>query len=192
MAKLPAGTRILIGLGGNMGGPDAVYQRFCRAADALSAALAEDGVRMSSAYESDPVGPISEQPRFLNAVVELALARAMPAAELLAEILAIEKSLGRVRRDAAAQGPRTIDLDLLFAGEYAVRAPGLTVPHPAVAGRAFVLVPLAELVGGDWLMPGIGSTVAECSSRPQLATQRAGLRLYSPRPAPGGEYCRDA
>ena len=192
MATLPERTRILIGLGGNIGGPEAVLLRFGRAVTAIDVALAGDGVRMSSVYESDPVGPVSQQPRFLNAVIELALARAIRATELLAEILAVEESLGRVRRDAVAKGPRTIDLDVLFAGEHIVRAPQLTLPHPGVADRAFVLVPLAELVGDDWLMPGFGRTVADCAQRPELATQRSGLRLYAPRPAPSGERSRGA
>ena len=74
---------------------------------------------------------------------------------LLERLLEVEKSLGR-ERDGPRWGPRTIDLDLLLYGELAVDEPGLTVPHPRLAGRLFVLEPLAELAPAQKI-PGNGT-----------------------------------
>jgi 2-amino-4-hydroxy-6-hydroxymethyldihydropteridine diphosphokinase len=99
-------------------------------------------VTVSTLRETDPVG-YKEQPRFLNGVVELETE--LSPRELLARLLAIEARLGRVRGQGPRFGPRTIDLDLLLYGEESVDEPGLTVPHPRLHERRFVLEPLAEL-----------------------------------------------
>jgi 2-amino-4-hydroxy-6-hydroxymethyldihydropteridine diphosphokinase len=97
--------------------------------------------RLSSLYETDPVDYL-DQPRFLNGVVELTGDLPDPHA-LLDACLSIEARLGRER--SVAKGPRTIDLDLLLWGERVVHDARLTVPHPRLHERLFVLEPLAEL-----------------------------------------------
>jgi 2-amino-4-hydroxy-6-hydroxymethyldihydropteridine diphosphokinase len=98
-------------------------------------------VAVSRFRETDPVG-YADQPRFLNAacLVETDLS----ARELLERLLVVERSLGR-ERAGPRFGPRTIDLDLLLYGDETIDEPGLTVPHPRLAERRFVLEPLAEL-----------------------------------------------
>jgi len=95
---------------------------------------------VSSFYETEPV-EFREQPWFLNCVVKLETEK-MPQ-QLLAALLDIEVQMGR-RRDRK-KGPRTIDLDILLFGSSAVQAKGLTIPHPAMHERRFVLEPLAEI-----------------------------------------------
>ena len=97
---------------------------------------------MSMLRETDPVG-YEDQPRFLNGAVELRTT--LTAAELLERLLAIERSLGRVRGARPRFGPRVIDLDLLLHGDEILEEPGLQVPHPRLYERRFALEPLAEL-----------------------------------------------
>jgi 2-amino-4-hydroxy-6-hydroxymethyldihydropteridine diphosphokinase len=104
----------------------------------------------SSLYRSAPVG-YSEQPEFVNAVAQIETALEPQA--LLAELLKIERRHGRTREFANA--PRTLDLDILLYGDRAVDDPGLTIPHPRMHERAFVLVPLAE-IAPDVDVPGRG------------------------------------
>jgi 2-amino-4-hydroxy-6-hydroxymethyldihydropteridine diphosphokinase len=105
--------------------------------------LAELGsVRSSRVRETDPVG-VTDQPNFLNAVAELDTDLA--ARELLERLLEIERALGRERSTEQRWGPRTIDLDLLLYSEETIEEPGLSVPHPRLAERRFVLEPLCEL-----------------------------------------------
>ena len=111
--------------------------------------------QVSSLYKTAPVG-MTEQPDFLNAVVEIQTT--LPALELLGVLLHIEKKMGRVR--TIRWGPRVIDLDLLLYGEQQIALPNLTVPHPRLRERAFVLVPLAEIAPG-LVLPGDGRTAAE-------------------------------
>jgi 2-amino-4-hydroxy-6-hydroxymethyldihydropteridine diphosphokinase len=96
--------------------------------------------RCSSIYETDPVGYI-EQAAFLNMVIKVETGLAP--AELFSYMLAVEQQLGRVRD--IRFGPRTIDLDLLLFGQQQLTQPELLVPHPRMAERAFVLVPLLEI-----------------------------------------------
>jgi 2-amino-4-hydroxy-6-hydroxymethyldihydropteridine diphosphokinase len=84
-----------------------------------------------------------DQRRFLNGATELSTE--LPPQELLERLLAIERRLGRVRREGTRFGPRTIDLDLLLYGQESVEEPGLTLPHPRLHERRFALEPLAEL-----------------------------------------------
>jgi 2-amino-4-hydroxy-6-hydroxymethyldihydropteridine diphosphokinase len=96
----------------------------------------------SSLYNTDPVG-FAEQPRFVNAVV--ALETALEPRALLNKLLAIEKEFGRDRSASIPNGPRTLDLDILLIGHLQINEPGLVLPHPRLAERAFVLVPLHEI-----------------------------------------------
>ena len=96
----------------------------------------------SSLYSTEPVG-FAEQPRFVNAVV--ALETALEPRELLNKLLGIEKEFGRDRSASILNGPRTLDLDILLIGHLQVNEPGLVLPHPRLAERAFVLVPLYEI-----------------------------------------------
>lgn len=99
-------------------------------------------VARSSVFETDPVG-YHEQPAFLNAVV--ALETELEPLPLLRGLLAIERELGRDRSEGVPNGPRTLDLDLLLGGDIVLAGEELTLPHPALARRRFVLAPLAEI-----------------------------------------------
>jgi 2-amino-4-hydroxy-6-hydroxymethyldihydropteridine diphosphokinase len=140
--------RAYVGLGANLGDRERTLHA---AVDALAE---EDGIQVivvSTLRETDPVG-VGGQPRFLNGVVELDTTLA--ARELLDRLLAIEQRFGRVRIPAE-HGPRTLDLDLLLYGDEELDEPGLTVPHPRLHERRFVLEPLAELAPGLFV-PGRG------------------------------------
>ena len=119
---------------------------------AVRALEARDGIEVvavSGVYETDPVGP--SQPDYLNAVVELETDLA--AEELLRIFKDIEGELGRVARER--WGPREVDLDLLVYGDVRIETDDLTVPHPQIATRAFVLVPLVETAPALEI-PGVG------------------------------------
>ena len=109
-------------------------------------------LRVSSVYETEPVG-YTEQPAFLN--MAAALAADMPPERLLDHLLGIERGMGRVR--TIRWGPRTIDLDLLLYGDAVLRTEFLTLPHPRMAERAFVLVPLKEIWPQDRIFPWEGN-----------------------------------
>lgn len=104
----------------------------------------------SSLYRNPPAGYL-DQPEFINAVAKIET-RLAPR-DLLEELLAIERAHGRTREFPNA--PRTLDLDILLYGERTVREAGLTIPHPRMLERAFVLVPLAE-IAPDAVVPGSG------------------------------------
>lgn len=112
-------------------------------------------IRVSSLYETEPVGP-RDQPHYLNAVCQLETER--PPQWLMTTCLEIEARMGRVRRER--WGPRVIDLDLLFYGSLIVRSAPLTLPHPRLAQRRFVLEPLAELAPG-FSDPVSGKTIRQ-------------------------------
>jgi 2-amino-4-hydroxy-6-hydroxymethyldihydropteridine diphosphokinase len=137
-------AEVLLGLGGNLGDPLA-------ATEAALAALSARGVRVtarSRPYRTAPWGPV-EQPDFVNLCAR-ATTDLSPRAVLEAG-LAVEAELGRERRER--WGPRTIDVDLLAFDRLALAEPGLTLPHPRLTERAFVLVPLAE-IAPDWIVAG--------------------------------------
>lgn len=146
-------ARAFVGLGSNLGDPEELIR------SALELLGAEEGievVRVSSLRETDPVG-YEDQPRFLNGAAELMTD--LPPQELLQRLLAIERSLGRVRGEGPRFGPRTIDLDLLLYDDETVQEPGLTLPHPRLHERRFALEPLAELDPG-LEVPGRGPVQA--------------------------------
>ena len=110
-------------------------------------------LRSSRLYRSPPWGGVA-QADFVNAVAELAYDGSAPG--LLAGLLAIEREAGRVRT-AARWGPRRLDLDLLLFGAARIEQPGLSVPHPYLSERAFVVLPLAELAPGLILPDGVSA-----------------------------------
>ena len=138
-------TVAYIGLGSNLGDREGNLR------GALARLTELGGVRVSSFRETDPVG-VTDQPRFLNAAAELSTD--LPARQLLDALLAIERDLGRDRSREDRWGPRTLDLDLLLYGDEVIDDPGLTVPHPRLAERQFVLEPLHELTPGLMLPDG--------------------------------------
>jgi 2-amino-4-hydroxy-6-hydroxymethyldihydropteridine diphosphokinase len=108
----------------------------------LAASPGVEVVAVSTLRETDPVGLITDQPRFLNGAV--AVETSLEARDLLELILRIEADHGRTR-EGPSGGPRTLDLDLLVHGNERIDEPGLTIPHPRLHERPFVLEPLAEL-----------------------------------------------
>lgn len=164
--------RALIGVGGNVGSEAELRERFHEAIYQLARRRFTGDMEASPLYRSAPIGPVAEQPPFLNLVVAVELAQALEPAELLAALLEIEGALGRVR--GVAPGPRPIDLDLLAVGDLVVDDPGppaLALPHPRLRERAFVLRPLADLVGDDWRIPGTGERVGDRLADPEVASQ---------------------
>jgi len=148
---IPA-MRAYVGLGANLGDRERTLRT---AVEALASKPQIEILGVSSLRETEPVGPITEQPRFLNGAV--ALETSLSARSLLALLLEIEAAYGRVR-EGRAGGPRTLDLDLLLYGEERIDEPGLQVPHPRLHERAFVLEPLAEL---GWTPEGRGYTAGD-------------------------------
>ena len=152
-------TAAYIALGSNLDNPVAqLHAGFEELAMLPDTRLA----RMSSIYRSAPVGYL-DQPDFFNAVAQIETALAP--ARLLKELLAIENKRGRVREFPNA--PRTLDLDIVLYGDAAVHEPELTIPHPRMHERAFVLVPLAE-IAPDAIVPGCGR-VSELVARVDAA-----------------------
>lgn len=144
-----------IGLGSNLGDRE---QHLLLAAQALSRIDAASVVRHSALFDSAPVGP--EQPRFLNAVVEMECD--LPPGRLLTILKQIEVDLGRVPGEK--WGPRAIDLDILLWGSTIVASPTLQVPHLHLHKRRFALEPLSQLVP-DAMHPILGVTVLELLQR---------------------------
>jgi 2-amino-4-hydroxy-6-hydroxymethyldihydropteridine diphosphokinase len=142
-------TRAYVALGANLGDRERTLRE---AVDALGAEEGVEVVAVSTLRETEPVG-VGEQPLYLNGAV--ALATTLSATDLLARLLAVELRFGRTRI-AGEHGPRTLDLDLLLYGDEQIEEPGLTVPHPRLHERRFVLEPLADLDPG-LVVPGHGT-----------------------------------
>jgi 2-amino-4-hydroxy-6-hydroxymethyldihydropteridine diphosphokinase len=146
-----------VGLGSNLESPS---WQIASALEALGALPGTSVHSCSSLYRTAPVG-YAGQPDFVNAVV--CLKTALAPRELLDALLSIEREHGRTR--ALRNGPRTLDLDLLLHGDVRIDEPGIQVPHPRLAERAFVVVPLAEIAPALVLPDGVA--VAELA--PALA-----------------------
>jgi 2-amino-4-hydroxy-6-hydroxymethyldihydropteridine diphosphokinase len=153
-----------LGLGANLGDRLSNLQA---AVDLLAAREGIGVLRSSRVYETTPVGP--PQPDFLNAVLEVRTS--LPPRALLRACLEVEAALGRVRGER--WGPRPIDVDVLAYGSRRIVEEDLVVPHPRLAERAFVLVPLLELAP-DLELPGLGPLAA------LRAPDADGVRPYAP------------
>src|SRR5687768_9599904 len=135
---MPAHVVAYIALGSNLGDREANIRSALMMLEKL------DGIRVrktSTLFENAAVGGPNGAPDFLNAAAEIQTTR--DARDLLRRLLDVERSLGRARREKWA--PREIDLDLLLYGDQIINEDGLTVPHPLMHSRRFVLKPLAEI-----------------------------------------------
>ena len=162
-----------IGLGSNLGDRMATLRTAVQRLESLGRVT-----RVSSLYETEPVGYL-EQPRFLNAVV--ALETALAPIDLLHALLGIERDLGRTR--SFPNAPRTVDLDLLLVDDVILDTTELTLPHPRLHERAFVLVPLAE-IAPEAVHPVSGKTIWDLLG---ALPDRDGVEVYAPagwEPAP--------
>jgi len=146
-------TRAFVGLGSNLGERESTLRA---AIGRLRATPDVEVTAVSSFRDTAPVGYL-DQPRFLNAVVELETLLAARA--LLGVLLELERAFGRDRATGPPMGPRTLDLDLLLYGDATIHEPLLEVPHPRLHERRFVLEPLAELAP-DLEVPGQGAVQA--------------------------------
>ena len=165
-----------VGLGSNLGDGPALLAAAREALGALPGVVLS---RASSLYLTEPQG-VREQPFFTNQALELACGPGMRAEALLEALLATEQALGRVREGAVRFGPRTVDLDLLLFGNEVMNSERLTLPHPRMLERAFVLVPLAEIAPG--LMLPQGMSVAEALGRLRYRRQGNVICQDPPRP----------
>lgn len=141
---------IFVGIGSNLGIPTENCEKAIRLLNTSSKIEITD---RSSLYESEPVGKITQN-WFINATV--AIKTSLDPEKLLGEFLKIENDLGRKRREK--WGPRIIDLDMLIYENYVVNSTALTLPHPEMTKRRFVLLPLSEFAG-DYLHPIENKTI---------------------------------
>lgn len=154
---------IFVGLGSNLDRPTRQVET---AFELLHGVPESEVVQRSSLYRSSPLGGI-EQPDFVNAVA--AMSTTLTAREILEELQAIERLRGR--EDSHIRwGPRILDLDLLLYGDLIIDEPGLSVPHPGIAVRNFVLLPLRE-IAPEFEIPGHGRVqdIAVSEDEPRIS-----------------------
>lgn len=162
-------TAAYVALGSNLQDPAAQLRCAFAALNKLPDSRVE---RTSSIYRSAPAGPVV-QPDYLNAV--LLLATALAPLRLLDALQHIEQEQGRVH--GVRWGPRTLDLDILLYGDQNIDSPRLTVPHPEMQQRNFVLYPLLEISGANLVLPDgtdLDTLVAAC---PGNTLERTGLQF---------------
>jgi 2-amino-4-hydroxy-6-hydroxymethyldihydropteridine diphosphokinase len=162
-------TTAYVGIGSNLG--DRAGNILMAVRGMLNAGLAVS--RLSQIYETEPVETFA-QPSFLNMVAELRADALPPPEELMSRLLELEESLGRTRN--LTRGPRTIDLDLLLYGNETRATQALTLPHPRLHQRRFVLEPLADLAP-DFLHPTLNKTISELLER---LIDNSGVRPWQP------------
>ncbi len=163
-----------LGLGGNLGDPVAAFATVLKR---LQRHPGISAVQPSSVYRTAPWGKL-DQPEFLNMAV--VVETSLPARALLDLCLNLEREGGRERRER--WGPRTIDLDILNYGGETIDEPGLQVPHPRIAERAFVLAPLAEIapelrIDGRSVAVLLDAVIDETIRRDGVATDRLKVLL---------------
>lgn len=158
--------KVYVGLGANLGNPE---RQLKTAVEQIAALAGLELLACSRLYRSAPMG-LPGQPDYCNAVC--VLQTAVPAIELMAQLLRIERGLGRFR-DGRRWGARMIDLDMLHVDGESSSAEELRLPHPGIAQRNFVLVPLAE-VAPELVIPGVGAIRLRAD---ELGTQ--GLSIWS-------------
>jgi 2-amino-4-hydroxy-6-hydroxymethyldihydropteridine diphosphokinase len=159
-------TPAYIALGSNLGQP---HLQLEQAVGSLELLPDTRLVRVSSVYRSAALGPV-KQPGYLNAV--LLLTTNLPASELLHTMQQIETAQGRARD--VRWGPRTLDLDLLLYGDMTITSPHLTVPHPRMQQRNFVLYPLREISDANLVMPdgsNLDTLLRQCSEQGLVRTE---------------------
>lgn len=163
--------RAYVALGSNLGDPVRTIED---AIDAMAALRGSLLTAISSLYRTAPVG-LRNQPDFINAVV--ALDTRLPPRELLDELSTLEARFGRIREPGSVKNaPRTLDLDLLLHGDMVWATPTLTLPHPRLHLRAFVLRPLLDLAP-ELRAPGLGRLADHL-----VATQGQSIALLEPPP----------
>jgi 2-amino-4-hydroxy-6-hydroxymethyldihydropteridine diphosphokinase len=160
------GKAVYLGLGSNLGDREAYLRS---GLDAIQTLAGCELIRCSSLYETAAWGK-TDQPDFLNLVVQIETT--LTAQSLLDELHRIEQRLGRERHERWEL--RTLDIDILLFGEKIIREPGLIVPHPYLAERRFVLVPLAE-IAPDFRIPGSDLSTHELLQR---CPDEGSVRLY--------------
>ena len=146
-----------IALGSNLADPPRQLRAAVRAIGGLPQTRIE---ALSRVYRSAAVGP-GDQPDYLNAVVRIETA--LEPETLLGSLQAIESARGRVRGER--WGPRTLDLDILLYGDSKIATAALTIPHPGMTSRDFVLYPLRDAAGGNLVLPDgqdLDTLVANC------------------------------
>lgn len=145
--------KVFIALGSNQG------DRQSNLKGAIACLSKKDVIvlQQSSVYETEPWGASAGQPHYLNQVIEIETS--LPPESLLAVCQSCEKSLGRTAEQGHMQA-RIIDIDLLYYGDLCLQTPALTLPHPALYNRMFVLVPLLE-IAEDWTDPSKGQAIWE-------------------------------
>ncbi|HQQ79563.1 MAG TPA: 2-amino-4-hydroxy-6-hydroxymethyldihydropteridine diphosphokinase [Thermoanaerobaculia bacterium] len=177
----PRPVFVAIGLGSNEGRREDLLRRSIAA---LAAHL--EGLRSSPFYESSPVPSFPPQPDFLNAVV-VGRTKLSPGA-LLTLLRKSETAAGRKRAREARNGPRPLDLDILLYGNQTIASRSLTVPHPRMVSRLFVLVPLADLAPRR-VVPGTAKTVARLLAEARGVSSDV-VRPWRRRPRPSRRGAR--
>jgi 2-amino-4-hydroxy-6-hydroxymethyldihydropteridine diphosphokinase len=175
-----ASTRVFIALGSNVGDSGLTLMQALKALDEAAGVSVR---RISQFLRTEPVGGPPDQPPYLNGVADLEVE--LSPHQLLALLQDIERSLGRDRAREVRWGPRTCDLDILLAGDAVIDSPELTVPHPRMHERLFVLEPLAS-IAANAVHPGLGKTVGELLA----AAKEAGKAVGPEQEHGGGEGTR--